>query len=96
MKYVRYQSKGNTVGLDDSIDDYWEIDSEGYVARSINVQADGTILKYDRQHAADKHGALPELMITDENLADTSFGIVTILTAKEFETRWNSKAKNYD
>ena len=96
MRFVRYQSKGNSVGLEEDIDDYWEIDSDGYVTRSINVLPDGTRLKYDRTHDADWFGVLPEGVITEENLQDKSWGTIMWLTLQEFEAKWSEKGKNRD
>ena len=94
MKHVRYQSGGNTIGLEYEIDDYWEIADDGYVARSIHVHPDGSRLKYDRQHAADRFGVLPEGIITDEMLADRTTGQTTLLTATEFDAQWAIRGKN--
>ena len=94
MKYVRYQSEGNTVGIEDGADDFWEIADDGYVSRSINLQSDGSRLKYDRQHEADKFGALPEGVITDEMLADRAVGKITFLTAAQFAAEWTIRGKN--
>ena len=96
MKFVRYQSVGNSVGLESDIDDYWEIDSEGYVVRSICVLPDGTLLKYDQAHDADQFGQLPEGVVTEENLQDASYGKITRLTLQDFEAKWSEKAKNHD
>jgi hypothetical protein len=94
MKYVRYQSLGNTVGIDEGIDDFWEIADDGYVVRSIHLQLDGTRLKYDRQHAADQFGVLPEGVITDRMLSDKTVGKITYIEAKEFNLEWEVSAKN--
>jgi hypothetical protein len=96
MKYVRYESLGNTVGLENDINDYWEIGPDGFVERSINVQSDGSLLKYSRDHPADQFGALPEGAISKENLEDENCGKCTRLTASEFEFKWAQKAKNWN
>lgn len=94
MKHVRYQSQGNTVGIEDGVDDYWEIGDDGYVVRSIHLQPDGSRLKYDRQHEADRLGALPEGVISDEMLADRTVGMITFITATEFNVEWKIRGKN--
>jgi len=94
MKHVRYLSKGNSVGLEDDIEDYWEIDAAGYLERSVHVLPDGTLLKYDRRRAADEHGALPEGVVTAEYLADASYGQTSFISPEEFEAQWSRPAKN--
>lgn len=94
MKYVRYQSVGNKVGLEETIDDYWELADDGYVLRSINVKSDSSILKYDEEHLADDFGQLPEGIITEENLKDRTYGKVTYISLSDFEKQWLSQAKN--
>jgi hypothetical protein len=94
MKHVRYTSSGNTVGLEETIEDYWEISDDGHVVRSINLQVDGSILKYDSEHDADSFGALPEGIIEDSMLADTSRGKAIQISHTEFESLWSKNAKN--
>ena len=94
MKYVQYQSRGNTVGIEDGVNDFWEIDEDGYVVRSIHMQPDGSRLKYDRQDEADNLGALPEGIIADEMLADRTVGQITFLTATQFDVEWAIRSKN--
>ncbi len=94
MKHVRYQSFGNTVGITEVVDDFWEIADDGHVSRSVHVQHDGSVLKYDQKHDADHLGALPEGVITEEMLADRSVGAVTPISPTEFEAKWSQKAKN--
>jgi hypothetical protein len=94
MKHVRYQSLGNTVGITEVVDDFWEIADDGHIVRSILLQPDGSVLKYDREHDADHLGVLPEGVITEEMLEDCSVGTVTLISQAEFETKWLLKAKN--
>ena len=94
MKYVRYQSVSNKVGLEETIDDYWELADDGYVLRSINVKSDSSILKYDKEHLADEFGQLPEGIITEENLKDRTYGKVIYISLSDFEKQWVSQAKN--
>lgn len=94
MKYIRYRSFGNTVGIEEGVDDYWEIDSGERVVRSVSVKSDGSHLKYDRVCDADQFGALPEGCVTDEMLADGSVGLCTVIGSDEFEAMWAKTAKN--
>jgi hypothetical protein len=94
MKHVRYQAAGNHAGIEETADDFWEIEDEGYVVRSVHVQPDGSHLKYDRDHDADRFGALPEGVVTEEMLADSSLGKFTFISLAEFEAKWSLRAKN--
>jgi len=94
MKHVHYRSIGNSVGLEENIDDYWEIDVVGYLERSVHILHDGALLKYDRERAADEYGALPEGLVTSEHLEDASFGQTSLISPEEFETLWARPAKN--
>jgi hypothetical protein len=94
MKHVRYQSAGNSVGIEGNADDFWEIGDDGHVVRSVHVQSDGSHLKYDRSHHADHFGALPEGVITEDMLADRSVGQITFISPEAFEAKWSAKAKN--
>ena len=94
MKHVRYQSGGNTVGITEVVDDFWEIADDGHVVRSVHFQPDGSVLKYDQKHDADHFGALPEGEMSEEMLQDRSVGAVTFISPAEFEVRWSQKAKN--
>ncbi len=96
MKYVRYESRGNTVGLDELIDAYWELDKKNEVIRCIEIKQDGTRLKYNQNHIADSHGQLPEGKITEENLSDKRYGVITTLTKDQFEMEWFKDAANYN
>ena len=94
LKHVRYRSIGNTVGIENAVDDFWEIDDDGFVVRSIQILSDGSILKYDREHDADSFGVLPEGVITEEMLSDHSVGKITRISLSDFEAKWVLKAKN--
>ncbi|MGC9402975.1 hypothetical protein ACP43V_11035 [Vibrio genomosp. F10 str. 9ZC157] len=94
MKYIKYLSLGNTVGLDNEIESYWEIDSDGNILRSVDILPNGVRLKYSENHEADKHGQLPEGLITEDNLKDTSFGLCIELEKYVFELEWQAKSVN--
>ncbi len=94
MKYVEYQSEGNTVGLEMDIVSFWEIDDDGCVVRSVDLQPDGTLLKYDQDNQADHLGQLPEGTITDANLADPRYGVCTVIAREAFESAWQADSLN--
>lgn len=96
MRFIKYTSKGNTVGLEEDIESYWELNSEGYITRSIEVLPDGNLLKYSEVHDADSFGQLPEGITSEENLTDKSFGDCLKITNLEFEDIWSKKSKNLD
>ncbi len=94
MKYIRYQAAGNSVGIEEWADDYWEIADDGFVVRAVNIQLDGANLKYDENRAADRLGALPEGKILEQMLGDRSLGKFTLISLEEFELIWSMKARN--
>lgn len=94
MRHYRYESKGNTQGLEEDIDCYWEIDEEGFIIRSVEVLNNKTLLKYSKQHEADSMGQLPEGQITQDNLNDSSFGVCTRMSKGQFEKIWGKNASN--
>ena len=94
MKHVRYQSLGNSVGIEEVYDDYWELADNGHVVRSVHVLQDGSRLRYDEEHPADRFGVLPEGRITEELLEDSSLGTITVINEADFEAQWAIKAKN--
>ncbi len=94
MRYARYQSIGNTVGIEVTVDDFWEIADDGFVVRSVHILPDGSVLKYDQAHAADSFGILPEGVITEEMLSDYSVGKITRVSVSDFGAKWALKAKN--
>ncbi|MCG7496416.1 hypothetical protein MHO82_06045 [Vibrio sp. Of7-15] len=96
MKFIKYTSKGNSVGLDDNIESYWEIDAQGYIARCIEIKPNGDVLKYCETHESDSYGQLPEGVMTKENLNDKSFGVCIALNSTEFEAIWARKAVNFN
>ncbi|WP_395341247.1 hypothetical protein PN836_018780 [Ningiella sp. W23] len=95
MKYYKYESKGNSQGLEETIECYWEIDEADIIVRSIEVLNDKTILKYSEQHEADSMGQLPEGRVTHDDLNDSSFGICTRLSKDQFEKHWRKNAENW-
>ena len=96
MKFIKYSSKGNTVGLEENIVSYWELDQEGYIVRCIEERETGEYLKYSEFHEADSYGQLPEGITTEENLKDLTYGSCVRLTKKQFEYLWSKKAINYN
>jgi hypothetical protein len=94
MKYVKYQSLVNSVGLERNIECYWEIDERDFVIRSVEKLPAGQLVRYSQEHSADSFGQLPEGTITEGNLVDLSYGETTKITAFEFEQLWMQKAIN--
>ncbi|WP_063370756.1 hypothetical protein [Pseudoalteromonas luteoviolacea] len=96
MKFVKYSSKGNSIGLDDNIVSYWQINVQGEVIRSIEIQSNGELLKYLEEHQADSYGQLPEGIITNDNLNNQSYGTCEFLTESDFDKMWSKKAINFN
>jgi hypothetical protein len=96
LKFVKYSSNGNSVGLDDNINCYWQINELGEIIKSIEVQPNAELLKYSKQHQADSYGQLPEGIITPDNLNDRSYGTCTLLTENDFDKVWSKKAINFN
>ncbi len=96
MKFIKYISNGNTVGLENSIESYWELNKEGYIVRSIDMIENGDVLKYSEDHVADSYGQLPEGVITEDNLKDKRFGTCVYISMSEFDKLWSKKSINYD
>ena len=61
---------------------YLELDSSGWASRQLEFYANGTILRYDAEHAADDFGRL-----SDQPLNLVEFAEFEI-DAAEFEARW--------
>lgn len=96
MKFIKYLSEGNSVGLENDIESYWEINEHGFITRSIDVIKNGDLLKYSENHSADSFGQLPEGRISVGNLNDRSFGKCIQITDNEFESIWLKKSINLD
>lgn len=96
MKFIKYSSKGNTVGLEENILSYWELDQEGYIVRCIEELETGEYLKYSESHEADSYGQLPEGITTEDNLGDKKYGSCVRLTKNQFEKLWLKMAINYN
>lgn len=96
MRFIKYSSIGNTVGLEENIVSYWELDAKGYVVRCIEELETGEYLKYSNDHEADSYGQLPEGITTEENLNDLRYGIYKTIEKKDFEKIWLRKAINFN
>lgn len=94
MRHIRYRSTNNSVGLDSTIHECWEIDGDGLVLRSITIFPNGERLKYDEERSADRLGQLPEGIITDEDLNNTTFGECTPISLDEFNAEWKVPSVN--
>lgn len=95
MKFIKYISNGNNVGLENSIESYWELNKEGFIVRSIDIIENGDVLKYSEDHVADSYGQLPEGVITEDNLKDKRFGTCVYITMAEFDSLWNKTSINH-
>ena len=95
MKYVKYKSLGNSVGLESNIECYWEIDEKNLVTRSVEKLSTGQLVKYSEEHSADSFGQLPEGIITESDLLDLSYGETIEIAAFEFENLWKKKTINF-
>lgn len=94
MRHIRYRSTNNSVGLDSTIHECWEIDGDGLVLRSITIFPNGERLKYDEERSADRLGQLPEGVITDEDLNDTRYGECAPMSLDEFNAEWKVRSVN--
>ncbi len=94
MRHVRYRSLKNTVGLDTTIHECWEIDGDGYVTRLITIFPNGERLRYDTERSADHLGQLPDGIITDEDLTDPTYGECVPMSLEKFEAEWQIPAVN--
>ncbi|HRG99214.1 MAG TPA: hypothetical protein PLR99_23350 [Polyangiaceae bacterium] len=63
---------------------YFELDSNGWPSRQLELYADGTLLRYDVGHAEDELGGLGDQPLDLAELA--AFEI----DAAEFEARWSA------
>ena len=68
---------------------YFEIAPDRYPMRQIEVYADGTILKYDKQHADDQFGGLGVQQLDVEDFEPFE------ISSSEFDAAWsNTNARN--
>jgi hypothetical protein len=74
--------------------DYWEIDAGGDFTRSVHVYDDGRVLRYDKRHAADAHGMLPEGTLNLDELTPEERATVLPISREEFEEAWSRPALN--
>ena len=94
MRYIRYQPAADLLDPAGSVEDYWELADDGFALRSVHLLADGSCLRYGREHDADSLGVLPEGAVNAEMLADASLGTFTVLSRADFELLWGQPAKN--
>jgi hypothetical protein len=70
---------------------FFEVGSDGYVERQIEVYEAGQVLKYDREHMEDGYGKLAEGALDLERTGFLPFET----DAEEFERTWRTlKAMN--
>jgi hypothetical protein len=80
MLYRLYCSSGNTLGVDEYVC-YSEIGADDSWVRYVEVKSDGTALRYDREHAADQYGVLPEGKWEEEEATMKEYGIVATISS---------------
>lgn len=87
MLYRLYSSIGNTRGLKDHLG-YFEIDSDGYFTRYLEINGNGLAYRYTRDHLADAFGALPEGVWNEAEASKADLGTVAPITASLFAAVW--------
>jgi hypothetical protein len=87
MFYRLYCSSENTVGADEYVC-YSEIGEDGYWLRYVEINADGTALKYDAGHAADRPGTLPEGKWNEKEMSRKEYGTVVVISGELFQAVW--------
>lgn len=70
---------------------YFEIREDWYVIRQIEAYADGTLLRYDDKHLADKYGALTEKPFEGQEREEL---LPFAIGREEFEREWTRPAFN--
>ncbi len=87
MKYLLSNTCKNTCGIDLFIA-YYEIDLEGYCARSLVFSSNGSVFRYTLEHEADQFGQLPEGIFEPSEYSKSVYGSTTEITAELFNTVW--------
>jgi hypothetical protein len=64
---------------------YFEIGSDNYVTRQIEVYESGKVLKYDESYMEDEYGGLAEKAFESEDLEEFEGYIIS---REEFELAW--------
>jgi hypothetical protein len=88
MLYRLYCSSENTLGVDEYVC-YSEIGADDSWVRYVEIKSDGTALRYDREHAADQYGVLPEGEWEEEEATKREYGIVATISADLFQAIWS-------
>ncbi|WP_431513053.1 hypothetical protein [Variovorax sp. DAIF25] len=88
MLYRLYCSSGNTLGVEEYVC-YSEIGADNRWVRYVEIRPDGTALRYDSEHAADRHGVLPEGEWEEEETTKREYGIVAAISADLFQAVWS-------
>ena len=87
MLYRIYSSTGNTRGLENYVA-YFEVDTDGYFTRYLEINSNGLAYRYTRDHPADKFGALPEGVWEEAEASKAEFGMIAPITASLFAAVW--------
>ena len=88
MKYRLYSSEGNSLGLESYLG-YFEIGDNGYVARYLEIRADGTPVRYTEDFHTDEFGFLPEGPVDDEDASKPEYGTFAPISATVFDAIWS-------
>jgi hypothetical protein len=89
MTYYLYSSVDNIFGIDEYIS-FFEVGDDGYHVRYIEIKPNGTVIKYNQVHAADKFGQLPEGKLNDQRseIFDNRYGTTVTITKELFDSVW--------
>jgi hypothetical protein len=95
MFYYLYSSVGNSVDINEYLG-YFEIDSNKFWSRYLEIQSNGVTLKYSKVHSADSFGRLPEGVWNEVEASKSEYGILVPITSELFEAIWSKTICNND
>ena len=87
MLYRLYSSTGNSAWLSDYLG-YFEIDPDGYATRYLEINSNGLVYRYTRDHPSDEFGALPEGVWHAMEASRAPSGVLAPITAALFAAVW--------
>lgn len=88
MRYFRYdwdETRGDEFDHWGRSTHWYEMGSDGHVARQMEVYENGITLKYDSSHLEDEYGFL-----TDQPLEPEKYGVPEV-AVEEFESEWTKQ-----
>jgi hypothetical protein len=91
MMYYLYSSTGNTLEIQEYIG-YFQMGDDGYCSRYLEINTDGTTLRYTKDHPADSFGQLPEGNWEDHKaeMSKKEYGVTTPVTSALFNAVWEN------